>query len=68
QTIEADISKLDGIEVLTIADMPAGDDYSFHHESDEVVASILPPQQQEAAEIDEEESADAQPEVENKEQ
>ncbi|MDU0157100.1 50S ribosomal protein L25/general stress protein Ctc [Bacillus cabrialesii] len=68
QSIEADISKLDVNEVLTIADLPAGGDYSFNHESDEVVASILPPQQQEAAEIDEEESADAQPEGENKEQ
>ncbi|MEI1419774.1 50S ribosomal protein L25/general stress protein Ctc [Bacillus cabrialesii] len=68
QTIEADISKLDVNEVLTIADLPAGGDYSFNHESDEVVASILPPQQQETAEIDEEESADAQPEGENKEQ
>lgn len=68
QTIEADISNLDVNEVLTIADLPAGGDYSFNHESDEVVASILPPQQQEAAEIDEEESADAQPEGENKEQ
>ncbi|MDR4432864.1 50S ribosomal protein L25/general stress protein Ctc [Bacillus tequilensis] len=68
QTIEADISKLDVNEVLTIADLPVGGDYSFNHESDEVVASILPPQQQEAAEIDEEESADAQPEGENKEQ
>ncbi|MER0465435.1 50S ribosomal protein L25/general stress protein Ctc [Bacillus cabrialesii subsp. cabrialesii] len=68
QTIEADISKLDVNEVLTIADLPAGGDFSFNHESDEVVASILPPQQQEAAEIDEEESADAQPEGENKEQ
>lgn len=68
QTIEADISKLDINEVLTIADLPVGGDYSFNHESDEVVASILPPQQQEAAEIDEEESADAQPEGENKEQ
>lgn len=68
QTIEADISNLDVNEVLTIADLPAGGDYSFNHESDEVVASILPPQQQETAEIDEEESADAQPEGENKEQ
>lgn len=49
QAIEADISSLDVNEVLTIADLPAGGDYSFHHESDEVVASILPPQQQEAA-------------------
>ncbi|MGG0944684.1 50S ribosomal protein L25/general stress protein Ctc [Bacillus subtilis] len=65
QAIEADISSLDVNEVLTIADLPAGGDYSFHHESDEVVASILPPQQQEAAEVDEEESADAQPEGEN---
>lgn len=65
QAIEADISSLDVNEVLTIADLPAGGDYSFHHESDEVVASILPPQRQEAAEADEEESADAQPEGEN---
>ncbi|KAF1678530.1 50S ribosomal protein L25/general stress protein Ctc [Bacillus mexicanus] len=62
QTIEADISNLDVNEVLTIADLPAGGDYSFNHESDEVVASILPPQQQKEAEVDEEESADAQPE------
>nr|WGD87519.1 50S ribosomal protein L25/general stress protein Ctc [Bacillus subtilis] len=66
QAIEADISSLDVNEVLTIADLPAGGDYSFHHESDEVVASILPPRKErEAAEADEEESADAQPEGEN---
>nr|WGD93117.1 50S ribosomal protein L25/general stress protein Ctc [Bacillus subtilis] len=66
QAIEADISSLDVNEVLTIADLPAGGDYSFHHESDEVVASILPPRKQrKRAEVDEEESADAQPEGEN---
>ncbi|MFH0348741.1 50S ribosomal protein L25/general stress protein Ctc [Bacillus vallismortis] len=68
QTIEADISNLDVNEVLTIADLAADGDYAFNQESDEVVASILPPQQQEAAEIDEEESADAQPKGEYKEQ
>jgi large subunit ribosomal protein L25 len=68
QSIEADISGLDVNDVLTIEDLPAGGDYSFNHESDEVVASILPPQQQDAAETDAEETADAQPEGENKDQ
>ncbi|MEC1673323.1 50S ribosomal protein L25/general stress protein Ctc [Bacillus mojavensis] len=68
QSIEADISGLEVNDVLTIEDLPAGGDYSFNHESDEVVASILPPQQQDAAETDAEETADAQPEDENKDQ
>ncbi|WP_339191853.1 50S ribosomal protein L25/general stress protein Ctc [Bacillus sp. FSL K6-1003] len=68
QSIEADISGLDVNDVLTIEDLPAGGDYSFNHESDEVVASILPPQQQDAAETDAEGTADAQPEGENKDQ
>ncbi|MEC1733751.1 50S ribosomal protein L25/general stress protein Ctc [Bacillus mojavensis] len=68
QSIEADISGLDVNDVLTIEDLPAGGDYSFNHESDEVVASILPPQQQDAAETDAEETADAQPEGESKDQ
>ncbi|MGR0121917.1 50S ribosomal protein L25/general stress protein Ctc [Bacillus halotolerans] len=68
QSIEADISGLDVNDVLTIEDLPAGGDYSYNHESDEVVASILPPQQQDAAETDAEETADAQPEGENEDQ
>ncbi|KUP39892.1 50S ribosomal protein L25/general stress protein Ctc [Bacillus halotolerans] len=68
QSIEADISGLDVNDVLTIEDLPAGGDYSYNHESDEVVASILPPQQQDAAETDAEETADAQPEGENENQ
>ncbi|MCY8105956.1 50S ribosomal protein L25/general stress protein Ctc [Bacillus mojavensis] len=68
QSIEADISGLDVNDVLSIEDLPAGGNYSFNHESDEVVASILPPQQQDAAETDAEETADAQPEGENKDQ
>ncbi|MBL6009286.1 50S ribosomal protein L25/general stress protein Ctc [Bacillus halotolerans] len=68
QSIEADISGLDVNDVLTIEDLPAGGDYSYNHESDEVVASILPPQQQDAAETDAEETVDAQPEGENEDQ
>ncbi|MGV6973722.1 50S ribosomal protein L25/general stress protein Ctc [Bacillus halotolerans] len=68
QSIEADISGLDVNDVLTIEDLPADGDYSYNHESDEVVASILPPQQQDAAETDAEETADAQPEGENEDQ
>ncbi|WP_350255183.1 50S ribosomal protein L25/general stress protein Ctc [Bacillus halotolerans] len=68
QSIEADISGLDVNDVLTIEDLPAGGDYSYNHESDEVVASILPPQQQDAAETDAEETANAQPEGENEDQ
>lgn len=68
QSIEADISGLDINDVLTIEDLPAGGDYSYNHESDEVVASILPPQQQDAAETDAEETANAQPEGENEDQ
>ncbi|MGG1230150.1 50S ribosomal protein L25/general stress protein Ctc [Bacillus halotolerans] len=68
QSIEADISGLDVNDVLTIEDLPAGGDYFYNHESDEVVASILPPQQQDAAETDAEETANAQPEGENENQ
>ncbi|MCY8859188.1 50S ribosomal protein L25/general stress protein Ctc [Bacillus atrophaeus] len=68
QSIEADISGLDINDVLTIADLSADGEYSFNHESDEVVASILPPQQQEAAEGEEEEQTGGQPEGEDENQ
>ncbi|MEC1262041.1 50S ribosomal protein L25/general stress protein Ctc [Bacillus swezeyi] len=52
QTIEADISRLEVNDVLTVGDIPAKGDYSFNHEPDEVVASILPPQKQEETEAE----------------
>ncbi|MCY7755820.1 50S ribosomal protein L25/general stress protein Ctc [Bacillus haynesii] len=52
QTIEVDISSLEVNDVLTVGDIPSKGDYSYNHESDEVVASILPPQKQEETEAE----------------
>ncbi|ALC83271.1 MULTISPECIES: 50S ribosomal protein L25/general stress protein Ctc [Bacillus] len=61
QTIEVDISALEMNEVITIGELKAAADYTFNHDSDEVVASILPPQA--AEELEESEDEAAEPEV-----
>lgn len=61
QTIEVDISGLGMNEVITIGELKAAADYTFNHDSEEVVASILPPQA--AEEPEESDDTDAEPEV-----
>lgn len=56
-SIEIDVSNLNVLDTVTIADVSTNGKYEINHEQSEVIASILPPRQEEEISTGEEQEA-----------